>query len=193
VGTAPIEAVQVRGMDGVLVERRTWAGLAPGARVKIMWSGAEVRGRNRLACWDGELRVEGSSILDVTPVNFWNPDALPVRKGASRLGWSSITTGGQAGLILTLARPGAATIHLATEQRSVRCRVTGLRGAGRTWDCGGVGKRLRVYRLPDAGLPMQLDEAVSLRRLPAGEQPVYVRIEQVDGHLAWTSPFYLRS
>ncbi|WP_439140374.1 hypothetical protein, partial [Roseicyclus sp.] len=58
-------------------------------------------------------------------------------------------------------------------------------------DCGGLGKGVRLQRLPDHQLPhrMTLDQAIVL---PAtGEARIYARIVFEDGHMAWTSPIYI--
>jgi hypothetical protein len=76
-GTAPIERVEVRNGLKVVRTVRPYAEPDLGRRVKVVWSGAEVRGRARASTWDGHLSVRDNAILDVKPVNFWNPDQQP--------------------------------------------------------------------------------------------------------------------
>jgi hypothetical protein len=59
------------------------------------------------------------------------------------------------------------------------------------FDGGGLGRRLNVYRLPEADWSRRvaLDHTV---RFPGGaDLPVYLRVTQADGHQAWSSPIYL--
>ena len=60
-----------------------------------------------------------------------------------------------------------------------------------TFDGGGLGRRLSVYRLPetDWSRRVTLDHTVAFAGGP--DLPVYVRVTQADGHQAWSSPIYL--
>ena len=57
-------------------------------------------------------------------------------------------------------------------------------------DAGGLGRQLRLFRLPDRNETwgMRFEQPVRLR---AGDNPLYVRLTQEDGHQAWSSPIYL--
>ncbi|MHC4707459.1 MAG: hypothetical protein ACYS8I_10285 [Planctomycetota bacterium] len=71
-GTAPIEKVDLRNGLETIQEYYPFSEEACGKRIKIIWSGAELKGRNRLASWDGSLRISGNKIKNYTPINFWN-------------------------------------------------------------------------------------------------------------------------
>ena len=60
-----------------------------------------------------------------------------------------------------------------------------------TFDGGGLGRQLSVYRLPetDWSRRVTLDHTVAFAGGP--DLPVYVRVTQADGHQAWSSPIYL--
>ena len=190
-GTAPVEAVDVRNGLETVRTVRPYGKADLGRRVKVVWSGAEVKGRARMACWDGGLRVRGNRIESFEPVNFWNP-LSPVRQvRANRLEWQSVTTGGVSGVILTLAKPTAGTIELTTAQRNVRVPVARLGLRPRTWPCGGLRKQIQAYRLPDAREAEPVDIDVPIRDLRPGDNPLYVRVTQEDGHMAWSSPIYV--
>jgi len=192
-GTAPIESVEVRNGPRTLRTLRPYRAAGLGARVKVLWSGAEVRGRGRMVSWDGELEVRGNSLRDVRPVNFWNPLARPRLTGRDRVAWRSATTGGHAGLLLTLGRPGTGTLEVRTAQRAIRCDLDALGARPKRWACGGLDKRLSVCRLPDAPPPATLSLEVPLPRsgLGPGDNPIWVRVDQEDGHAAWSSPIYI--
>jgi len=166
-----------------------------GNRVKVIWSGSEVRGRARLVPWHGGLTVEGNRIAadqdgSVTPINFWNDDQ-PLRQiSETELAWRSITTGGLSGVILSLAEPGAGTLHIRTEQGNIECPVDSLSLEPRTWPYGGLCKELSIYRLP-AQPAREVSLTLPLTDLHPGDNPIYVRLVQEDGHMAWSSPIYL--
>ncbi|GAG35259.1 unnamed protein product, partial [marine sediment metagenome] len=121
VGTAPIDGVEVRRGLECIRTLRPFGKADLGRRVKVVWSGAEVRGRSRMAQWDGSLTVRGNRILGYAAVNFWNPTQQVERRRVNRLVWRSATTGGLAGVILDLERPRAGTLEIDTVQRKVRC------------------------------------------------------------------------
>jgi hypothetical protein len=162
-----------------------------GRRIKILWSGAEVRGRARMASWDGTLRVTGNRVLDATPINFWNPNCPLEKTGADGFAWKSVTTGGVAGMILTLEDPRAGWIHMKTAQRAIRLAITSAGLEPRTWDCGGLSKKIEIYRLPDQAPAHEFSFELPLAGLAPGDNPIYICAIQEDGHMAWTSPVYL--
>ena len=192
-GTAPIERVEVRNGTQVLKCFRTCTAADLSNRIKLLWEGAEVRGRGRQVDWKGSLTLSGNRIRGVTAINFHNPD-LPFRQvGPTRLEWESITTGGVAGLILELARPEAGRVRVDTRQTCIEAGLQGLGVEGRNWTLGGLDKRISLYRLPTGGGPAHCEFTY---RLPArdcrqGDNPIFVKVVQEDGHMAWSSPIYV--
>jgi hypothetical protein len=69
--------------------------------------------------------------------------------------------------------------------------IAGLTDHTVTFEGGGLGRQLSVYRLPEAdfGRRVTLDHAVSFAG--GADLPVYLRVTQADGHQAWSSPIYL--
>jgi hypothetical protein len=191
VGTAAVEGVQVRNGLQVVRTLRPYGRDDLGGRVKIVWSGAEVRGRDRMASWDGGLRVQGNAILGATPINFWNPNRPLEAVGRHQLTWKSSTTGGASGVILTLEEPRAGVLEIETRQRRVECEIGSVGLEPEVWECGGLGKRIEIYRLPDRQPSREFSFALPLTGLRVGDNALYVRMTQEDGHMAWTSPVYL--
>ena len=190
-GTGPLESVEVRQGVRTLGVLRPCGEEDPGPRLKVLWGGAEVRGRGRQVRWDGELLVRGNTIRSFQPVNFWNPRQQPRRAGKGRLAWESVTTGGQAGVILTLGRPEAGTLEVRTPQGDLRCPVGSLGFEPTVRECGGLRKRIAAYRLSRRPGPGEYECTFPLRELGPGENAVYVRVDQEDGHSAWSSPVYV--
>lgn len=165
-----------------------------GNRIKIIWSGAERRGRDRQTIWDGELLVSGNSIKHLVPVNFWNADKQPQQKSKQLVTWESITTGGLSGVILALDYKKQGTIEINTKQGKYACNVSDINSIPQQTDFGGLGKRLAVNRLPDYGLTCRnIDLNLNLKSPNGGEDPIFVKIVQEDGHMVWSSPIYVQS
>ena len=114
VGTAPIERVDVLHGAEVAQTIRGYQPADLGRRVRVLWQGAEYRGRGRETLWNGKLTVSGNRIARFAAVNFLNPErkVIETERGAA-LAWTSVTTGNLAGIDLWLeeARAGALAIE----------------------------------------------------------------------------------
>jgi len=190
-GSGPVEQIQIRTAQGALETFFNSGDDDHGARIKITWSGARVRGRDRMVCWDGRLKVLGNTILDTQGINFWNSEAQPRPIERNGVEWNSVTTGGVAGLILQLRRPNAGRIEIETPEGQVAVDLREIDRSGRTWDYGGVAKQLKVARLPDRPLPSTMQVSHRLDKLKPGDNPIFLHVVQEDGHMAWTSPVYV--
>ena len=191
VGTAPIESATVRNGLRDLATLRPYGEGALGNRIKLVWTGAEVRGRARMATWDGSLRVRGNRILDVTPINFWNANHQPERKGTDKVGWRSVTTGGVTGVILNLKERDGGSIEIETAQGNASWDISSIGLEPMISEYGGLGKKLEVYRLAEQGETTEFSFTLPLDALHDGDNPIYVRLVQEDGHMAWSSPIYV--
>jgi hypothetical protein len=129
-------------------------------------------------------------VLDAAPINFWHADRPLQRVGEGELAWRSVTTGGLAGVNLTLAEPTAGTLRVETRQGVVECAVASLGRAPRAWAYGGLGKEIAIRRLP-AEPQREVGFLLPLAELRVGDNPVYVKVVQEDGHMAWSSPIYV--
>ena len=58
-------------------------------------------------------------------------------------------------------------------------------------EAGGLGRALRVYRLPDRNPACSIDLERTLRVADRGDTPLYVRVTLENGPQAWSSPIYL--
>ena len=191
VGTAPIDNVEFRNGLQVIKRLRPYNNGDLGHRVKIVWSGARVRGRDRLVNWDGSLEVHGNSILATTPLNFWNVNHPLDQISNHRLAWKSVSTGGTSGVILTLERMDVGTIKVDTIQGDFEVDIASIGLEPKVWDFGDLKKEIRIYRLPDQQATNELSFSLPLTRLHKGDNPIYIRMGQEDEHMAWTSPIYL--
>lgn len=192
IGTAPIDRVDVLVGSRVVHTARAFAPADCRNRVRVMWEGAEYRGRGRETVWKGTLRTAVNRIERFGEVNFVNPErrVTEVEPG-SALAWTSVTTGNMAGIDLWLADGRAGEIAIET---SIVGGKVGLAALGETAfeiDGGGLGRKLRIYRLPDAGAPRRLAFQLSVGHPGGRDSPVWVRVTQEDGNQAWSSPIYL--
>lgn len=192
IGTAPIERVDV--LHGILVAQtvRPFGASDLGRRVRVMWQGAEYRGRGRETLWQGKLTVTGNRIARFASVNFLNPErSVEETTAGTALSWSSVTTGNLAGIDLWLDEALAGELQIETNIVSGTVDLASLTDNTIALDGGGLGRQLSIYRLPEADWSrhLTLDHQVSFAG--GADLPVYLRVTQADGNQAWTSPIYL--
>jgi hypothetical protein len=163
-----------------------------GRRVRVLWQGAEYRGRGRETNWQGTLRLSGNAIARFAPVNFLNPERRvnEVTPG-SVLTWNSVTTGNMAGIDLWLHHARSGTLSLESNVVSGEVDLAKLDDEVVAFDGGGLARQLSVYRLPEADWSRQVALEHMVTFTGDADLPVYLRVTQADGHQAWTSPIYL--
>jgi hypothetical protein len=192
IGTAPLERVEVLHGTQVVQSARPFAATDLGRRVRILWQGAEYRGRGRETVWQGKLAITGNRIARFAPVNFLNPErsVQEVAPGTA-LAWTSVTTGNLAGIDLWLDEARAGLLRVETNVVSGEVSLDQLAEGTITFDGGGLGRKLSAYRLPETDWSRQLTLQHHATFSGGADLPVYVRVTQADGHQAWSSPIYL--
>ena len=191
IGTEPIERVDVLHGPTVVRTVRPFGSADLGRRVRVMWQGAEYRGRGREVLWKGTLTLSGNKIARFAPVNFLNPERKVVETGPQALAWTSVTTGNLAGIDLWLEEPRRGTLRIDTNVVSGTVDLAALDDDIVRFDGGGLGRAVSVYRLPEADWSRRVTLAHDVTFAGGADLPVYIRVTQADGHQAWTSPIYL--
>jgi len=189
IGSAPLERIDV--LHGKDVARTVRASGAPGRRIRVLWQGAEYRGRGREVMWRGRVRVENGRCVRAEPVNFLNPEnGLEEIVPGQELAWRSVTTGNMAGIDLWLEDGQAEEIVVETNFGGGRFAAASIAQEEIVIPCGGLGRQIALYRLPE-DLPHRLTFSHEVGFTGPSDLPVWVRVTQVDGHQAWSSPIYL--
>jgi hypothetical protein len=191
VGSAPIERVDI--FDGAeLVETvRPFSGADLGARVRLVYQGAEYRGRARTTTWDGGLAVEGNTIVRACAFNNWNLDRGLQRQNEAGIAWKAVTTGNFGGIDLWFGRGTQGRISFETRHARGSRTIASLGLEEHIFSAGGLDRAIKLYRLPER---MTETRMRITRRIPLREDRdtrLLVRVTQEDGHRAWTSPVYL--
>jgi hypothetical protein len=189
-GSAPIERIELRRGREVLETFRPYSVPADSRRLRVIWEGAEYRGRGRQTVWDGSATVRGNAIAEVRPINFWNPDK-GIERAGDRLEWEALTTGNFGGFDLMLREPDGGRLEILTEHASLDLPIARIGADPVIREAGGLARKLSVRRLPESLTESKVDIE---RRLPlagAGDSPFYVAVVQEDGYQAWSSPIYI--
>ncbi len=191
IGTAPIERLDIHDGLGLIETVRPYAASDLGARVRLVYEGAEYRGRARTTTWDGSLEMAGNRILRTAVINNWNLDRGIQRQDATALAWKAVTTGNYGAIDLWLADPGAGSLAFRTAPVSGAAAIGELGVEPRVFEAGGLERAVRLQRLPEV---MTVRRMMLRRKLPvraSGDTRLYVRVQQEDGHRMWSSPIYL--
>ena len=191
VGSAPIERIDLH--DGLeLVETvRPYAVGDLGGRVRLVYEGAEYRGRSRTTTWDGTIEIADNRIVRSAVVNNWNLDRGIQRQDATAISWKAVTTGNFGAIDLWLEQPAAGRLAFKTALVSGEVEISELGAQPRVFAAGGLERALSLQRLPEI---MSQRRATLRRTLPiraVGDTRLYVRVQQEDGHRLWSSPIYL--
>ena len=192
-GTAPVEKLEIYNGSKLICTERNYTPEELGSTIKVIWSGAEVKGCNRDVDWSGKLVVIDNQIKSIKSVNFWNPDAQPVIINANQVEWNSITTGGLAGMIIELEHQKQGKLQIETVQGVVIYDLSRDGFLPQKYKFGGLKKNISVYRIPDNYNANKISYKYDIDSLFEGDNPIYVKMIQVDGHTAWSSPIYIIS
>ena len=205
-GTAPIERVEIfRNLERVHVVDA--ADGRPADRLRIAWRGASSKERARQSLWRGTIRLSQGTIESIEPLRLDQPNERIERTGGGELAFDSVTSGDEDGVIVSLGGDYAqATLTLTASLRSRN--QFGAEGGGRQ----DVDLELPMTELLAAGATRRLDgvdQAIDIRPMGsaypdsvavdwtepdavAGHSAYWVRVTQVDGATAWSSPIFVR-
>ena len=189
--SAPIERVDIYdGLD--LIETvRPYGEADLGARIRLTYEGAEYRGRARTTIWDGALTLTGNEIKRAEMFNNWNVDRGIQSQDAGGLSWKAVTTGNYGGIDLWLSDATAGRLSVTTQHGDVSLDISEIGIEGHVVEAGGLERRLRLQRLPETAQPERLTLRRSLPVRADGDTRLFVRVQQLDGHRAWSSPIYM--
>lgn len=188
--TAPIEKIEVlRGTEVVAVH--DVAGRSDG--IRVAWSGARVDTRGRHTRWDGGLRLSHGRVVAARAWSFDIPIEGVTQRDERTVTWVSGTSGDADGVLLDLDAPADAEITVDTKVASMTFRVGDVGATPIVVDAGGLEQRLTVDQAPNLDAPTDVTWSWTDPSPTAGEQPYWVKVTQLDGDLAWSSPHFITS
>ncbi len=156
IASAPIEKLEIRNGLTVLETVRPYKPAELGKRIRVIWAGAEYRGRGRETVWDGAASLAGNTIESVSQVNMYNLEKTVTQLDQSHLEWKAVTTGGFGGFDCVLSDPQAGMLTIETAQVNYTVPVAEIGFEELRIDAGGLDRHLRLVRLPDTNPHLQL-------------------------------------
>jgi hypothetical protein len=191
VASAPIERVEIFDGECLIERARPFKVADLGARVRLLYRGAEYRGRARTTNWDGALKIDGNEIVRAEVINNWNLDRGIQRQGPNSLEWKAVTTGNHGAIDIWLKNGIEGRISFETRHARGQRAIAALGYERHIFSAGGLDRALKLFRLPERMTETRLNVR---RRVPlreTGDTRIFVRVTQEDGHCAWSSPIYL--
>ena len=192
IGSAPIERLDIYdGLDLIETVRPYGAGDL-GRRVRLVYEGAEYRGRARTTTWDGSLGIEGNRIVRTAVINNWNLD-----RGIQQAGRDRLDLEGGDDRQLRRHRPVARPTrrrggwHSRRRRCRARRRSAELGAEPRVFEAGGLERAIKLQRLPETMTDVRMALKRTIKVRAKGDTRLYVRVQQEDGHRMWSSPIYL--
>lgn len=193
-GVGPIESLQLfRGRELIHeVRPQAFEDCGDSRRIRLTWGGARIRGRGRRATWDGVVELEGASIERAEVFAFDSPMDGIQAQSETTIELRSRTTGDLDGLDVWLDQAQRGRVVFRSGVGELAAELDTLDAQGHSVSFGGLDLRASVCRFPEAPTErcVELSHEVELG---AGQTtPLFVKAIQVDGHIAWSSPIYLR-
>jgi hypothetical protein len=186
-----IERIEIRNGSQTLHTIKPYGPDDLGSRIRVIWSGAEYRGRSRDVRWQGRAQFSRAVINKWQAINNWNPERKFESSGDGTLQWDAITTGNFGGFDAWLTESPGAKLAIETNQGSLNCELAELGMQESMLDAGGLQKSLRVFRLPQESLPRRYETECEISLKPSGDNPLWISCILEDGSQAWSSPIYI--
>ncbi|MEM6985203.1 MAG: DUF3604 domain-containing protein, partial [Pseudomonadota bacterium] len=186
---APIERVDILNGSSLLSTVRPFD-VDVSNRIRVIWEGAEYRGRGRTTYWQGAAHFDSARITAMQPINRWNLErAIDVVDG-NRVQFDAVTTGNFGGCDIWLDT-NASTLAIDTDLVSGQFALNDIGERDTVLDAGGLARRIRVFRLPETLSHCTLTHTETVGLQPGRDNPLWVRVTTEDGFVGWSSPIYV--
>ncbi|MEX0281225.1 MAG: hypothetical protein AB3N13_08560 [Arenibacterium sp.] len=189
-GASGLERVELRNGTRVIEVLRPYDEADLGRRIRVVWSGAEYRGRGRDTIWRGQARFAGTRINRFKQISHWNPERLLKRSGSDAVVWDTITTGNFTGFD-AWTEDNNGELRITTNHGDLTLDLAEIGREPIVMEAGGLARKLCVQRLPDAPLARELDIKRDVALNISGDDPLWIAVTTEDGHQAWSSPIYV--
>ena len=188
---AGIERIEIRNGTETLETVRTFTTGDVGERIRVLWSGAEYRGRGRNTVWSGRAQFSDARIARFDTFNHWNHERLFEQRGSNSVVWNTVTTGNFMGFDVWLESDRDGTLAITTNHGDLNVPLAAIGDEDHVLEAGGLARKLRAFRLPSAPLQRELRLQRKIAVKDGGDNPIWVCVTTEDGYQAWSSPIYL--
>ena len=190
IAQAPIERIEIRNGKEVIQTLRPYTSTDLGERLRVLWSGAEYRGRGRTTTWKGRVRFPGSTIQRMDKINIWNHERLVEQQSSDTVQFDTITTGNYGGFDVWLDSSPDGDLELVSNHGSLNLPLSDIGMEDTIMEAGGLERQIKVFRLPHENPHREMTESVEVALNPVGDNPIWVCVYTEDGFQAWSSPIF---
>jgi len=197
-GTAPVTQIELRRgwaviwrYDAISASPPTWNGGSVRCRMRVVWSGAESKNRNKVTNWNGGLTLEGGRIIAVEPYNFAHPAEGISDWDVRQVCWESRTSGDEDGVVLDMEVGHDAVIHFDTPPLRRAFPLRDIGAEREVIDAGGTDRRVELRWVRAEAGPLDVEWSYRDERPIAGEHAYWLWVTQADGEWAWSSPIFV--
>ncbi|MEM7209459.1 MAG: DUF3604 domain-containing protein [Pseudomonadota bacterium] len=187
----PIERIEIRNANEVLHVHRPYNEKDLGDRIRVIWSGAEYRGRGRQTTWIGRARFANCVITKIAKINAWNRERKLQINGSDTVEWNAITTGNFGGFDAWITPGEKSSLDITTNNGSLHSDLDQIGLDDTTLDAGGLEKKIRVFRLPEKLESRETDIQIPVEIEAGRDNPLWVCVTTEDGFQAWSSPIFV--
>ncbi len=188
---APIERIEVRNATEVVETLRGYTIDDLGNRIRVLWSGAEYRGRGRDTNWRGRVSFGGANIRRFTKINAWNHERLFEQQSDDTIIFDAITTGNFGGFDAWLDDHQAGEMSVVSNLTSMTVPLAEVGLEDIVAEAGGLERRIKAFRLPEENSCREIETALNIPIAAGRDNPLWICVTTEDGFQAWSSPIYV--
>jgi hypothetical protein len=188
---SPIERVEIRNGFDTVHTARGYDASDLGNRIRVVWSGAEYRGRGRETNWKGKARFSGATIKRIAKINAFNHERLLEKQSSDTVVFDAITTGNFGGFDAWLDGDNSGELTVTTNLGTLSLPLADIGVEDVVMDAGGLERKLRAFRLPEENTTFSLTTELEIALTSVGDNPIWVCVTTEDGFQAWSSPIYV--
>lgn len=153
-------------------------------RFEVVWTGARSKDRDKVLDWSGGMMLSDGQFVDVEPFGFQHPEHGLTTEASTHLAWVAKTAGNHQGVRFGVDASGDPTLSIRTGPFGGDISLAGLNEE--RIDIGPVDTYLICRRVGEA---TTLDADAAFVDAPEpGTYAYQIRVAQVDGEMAWSSP-----
>ena len=162
-----------------------------GHRIRVIWSGAEYRGRGRQSTWSGLAVFKECRIEKLAKINAWNHERRLEICSKDTVEWDAITTGNFGGFDVWIEEGYDAELKLTCNRGEIQAPLNSIGFEDTVLNAGGLERRLRVFRLPPENSHREVQHQLLIPLNPNKDNPLWICVTTEDGFQAWSSPAFV--
>ena len=180
-----IEKIQLLNFDKIIYEKNF---LKKGMVLRVIWQGAEYRGRGREADWHGKVFLSKNNFSNLITINSFNHEKQIRLMNSKTIIWHSTTTGGQSGYEVLLDNLNG-NLNFEINDKKISINLKTLKEKRIVKHFGGINKQVcfSLVSKDDSDKEYVLNKKIKLNK----NNGIFFKTFFRYGHIAWTSPIYI--